>query len=106
MFERSLLTLRGTRLHVHAAGGMHAVDGIRLLTEDSLAYSVFNALHGHILTKGNITLTALEDDAAISRATLVVAFTEPVKWGMQASACAPREIILVRDVELTFTPAA
>lgn len=111
MFDRSLLSLEKARLHAHAAGKTHAVDGIRLLTQDSLAYSVFNAPHGHILgtldrqaAKGNIALTALEDDTALSRTTLVVAFTRPVKWGMQASAGAPREIILVRDVELTFSP--
>jgi hypothetical protein len=111
MFDRSLLSLEKARLHVHAGSGVHAVDGIRLLTQDSLAYSVFNAPHGHILgvldrqaAKGNVALTALEDDAATPRATLVVAFAQPVKWGMQASARAPREIILVRDVELTFSP--
>jgi hypothetical protein len=113
MFDRSLLSLRGTRLHVHDASGMHAVDGIRLLTEDSMAYSVFNAPHEHILgvldrqaAKGNITLNVLEDDTETSHATLVVAFTAPVKWGMQASARAPREIVRIRDVELAFNPAA
>jgi hypothetical protein len=113
MFNRSLLSLEKARLHVHAAGKTHAVDGIRLLSVDSLAYSVFNAPHGQIMevldrqaSKGNIALTALEDDTETSRATLVVAFTMPVKWGMQASARAPREIVRIRDVELTFTPAA
>ena len=112
MFDRSLLSLSEARLHAHRDGRMHPVDGIRLVTQESMAYSVFNAPHAHILqaldrqaSKGNILLTALEDNDETTHITLVVAFSAPVKWGMQASERAAREILLVREVELTFSPA-